>query len=122
MFKLLANPTFPAKVGIPVAGGPSVNVVFTFKHRTKTQYADWLETLNARKGKGVEGDLDTFLEMVEGWIETDAEAKKFAQDAEGMSETFSRENAGVLLEQRMSVAQSAFDTYLAELTKAREKN
>jgi hypothetical protein len=118
MFKLIANPTFPAKVGIPVAGGSPVNVVFIFKHRTKTQYAEWLDSLGKRKGTS--GDLDTFLDMVDGWIEDDAEAKKF--DAEGLSETFNRENAGMLLEQRMGVAQSTFDTYLGELTKAREKN
>jgi hypothetical protein len=34
--KLVANPTFRAKVGIPVAGGPEVPVEFVFKHRTKT--------------------------------------------------------------------------------------
>ena len=107
MFKLLADPTFEAPVAIPVAGGKSVEVPFTFKHRTKTQYAEWLDSLGKRKGKGAAGDLDTFLDMVVGWK---------------IDEEFNRENAAILLEQRMGVAQATFDVYLTELTKAREKN
>ena len=41
-FKLVAEPTFKATVNIPVAGGDSEPVEFTFKHRTKDQLENLL--------------------------------------------------------------------------------
>lgn len=37
-FKLQANPTFKAPVDIPVAGQEAEKVLFTFKHKTRTQF------------------------------------------------------------------------------------
>ncbi|MDN8612799.1 phage tail assembly chaperone [Variovorax ginsengisoli] len=109
MFKLKADPTFSAKVAIPVAGGASVEVPFTFKHRTKKQFADWLESLEERRKAraGENLDLEIVLEVIAGW---------------GIDETFSNENVEILLEERIGAAVAIRDKYIDELTKQREKN
>jgi len=43
--KLTAEPTFKAKVGIPIPGGKPVDVEFTFKHRQRSEAAAWSEHL-----------------------------------------------------------------------------
>lgn len=61
--KLVAEPTFKATVEIPIAGSAPVSVVFTFRHRTKTQLAEFTK---ASEGKS-ESDLDFVMGMVCGW-------------------------------------------------------
>lgn len=114
MFKLKADPTFSAKVEIPVAGGPSVPVVFIFKHRTQSELIEW--------DKGIQGrsDFESFMDMVQGWVTDKAEAKTF--QAEELSEEFTPENVKLLLEERIGVALATKNVYYVELTKAREKN
>lgn len=101
MFKLKADPTFSAKVAFPVAGGDSVDVSLTFKHRTKAELHKWLEDSKTR------GDEETFLDMVSGW---------------DIDEPFSKENVAVLLQHHIGVALAAYQVYLNELTRHREKN
>lgn len=100
-FKLVANPTFKAKVGIPVAGGEHVEVEFTFKHRTKTA----LEEFIASREK--QSDVDTFLEMVSGW---------------DLADEFNKENVETLLENYIGAALETFRVYLDQLVQARLKN
>lgn len=99
--KLVAAPTFKAKVPIPVAGGPSVEVEFTFKHRTKSALDEWL------KSRTEKADADSFLEMVAGWE---------------LEDEFSKANVELLLENYVGAAVATVQTYLAELVKARVKN
>jgi len=101
LFKLKADPTFEAKVAFPVAGGKSVDVLLTFKHRTKAELAKWIEGRAGRK------DAESFLDMVEGWE---------------LDEPFSKETVEVLLENRIGVALATYQTYVDELTRHREKN
>ncbi|MBT2333625.1 hypothetical protein J7E49_06870 [Variovorax paradoxus] len=101
MFKLKADPTFEAKVEFPVAGGASVPVKLTFKHRTKAELAKWLE------GRAGRSDEETFCDMVEGWE---------------INEPFSKENVAILLQHHIGVALAAYQTYVDELTRHREKN
>lgn len=61
MLKLVAEPTFKAKVAIPVAGGESVEVEFEFKHRTRDELAKYMESGNERT------DVEAVLATVVGW-------------------------------------------------------
>jgi hypothetical protein len=101
MFKLKADPTFSAKVAFPVPGGASVDVSLTFKHRTKVDLGKWLE------GRGDRSDVETFLEMVDGWA---------------LDEPFSKENVQILLDHHIGVALATYQVYIDELTRHREKN
>lgn len=99
--QLKAAPTFTAKVGIPVAGGASVPVAFTFKHRTRTQL---VEFMNSRADQS---DTDSFMEMVTAW---------------DLEEPFSREAANELLENYGGAAVAVYTAYREELLRAKEKN
>jgi len=99
--KLVANPTFAAEVGIPVAGADPVPVQFTFKHRTKTALDAWI---GARADKN---DADSFMEMVEGW---------------DLEDEYNRANVDLLLENYIGVALATYRTYINELVQAKLKN
>jgi len=95
------NPTFTAKVGIPIPGGDPVEVDFTFKHHTKDEIADWLKS----KTK-----------------ETDAEAIMFCVAAWGLDDKFNLENVKRLDQSYAGAAGAIITAYLAELRGARIKN
>ena len=98
---LVPNPTFTAKVAIPQAGGDSVEVEFTFKHRTKTELAEFV------KGRAEKSDVESFMDMVCGWELADA---------------FNEANAATLLEGYIGAALSTYQTYIDELVKHKAKN
>jgi Domain of unknown function (DUF1789). len=100
--KLIANPTFKAKVPIPVAGGESVGVEMTFKHRTKSGLEEWLKAPREDKS-----DTDIFLEMVEAW---------------DLEDPFNRENVELLLENYMGSAVATHRTYIDQLIQAKLGN
>jgi hypothetical protein len=99
--KLTANPTFKAKVGIPVAGEKPVEVEMEFKHRTKSALNEFIET---RAGKT---DLESFLDMVVGWELTDE---------------FNNDSVETLLENYAGAGLATFETYINQLVQARTKN
>lgn len=101
MFKLQAEPTFDAKVSIPVAGGKSVPVVFTFKHRLAKDLLDWDKAIKEKT------DAEAFADMVVGWE---------------IDEPFTPENVQVLLANRIGLPRAVYEVYIEELTRAREKN
>jgi hypothetical protein len=98
---LKAKPTFQAKVGIPVAGGEPVEVLFTFKHRTKTE----LETFITSREDA--SDVDSFMSMVEGW---------------DLEDTFCKESAELLLENYIGTAIATYRAYVDQLIQAKAKN
>lgn len=98
---LQADPTFTVGVPFPVAGGPSVEVRLTFRHRTKRQ----LEAFIAERAE--RSDVDTFLDMVTAW---------------DLADEMNRANVEELLDNRIGVALAVFQAYIDELTKARTKN
>ena len=100
-FSLKANPTFTAKVGFPQAGGDTVDVSLTFKHRTKSGLDEFLTSRADRT------DVDAFLEMVVGWE---------------LSDEFNRENVETLLENHIGVALATYKTYIDQLVQHRAKN
>lgn len=99
--KLNPDPTFKAKVGIPVAGSADVSVEFTFKHRTRDELRAFIEASGSRP------DEDTILEMASGWELADA---------------FTRENVALLVQNYIASGRAVFDKYVDELAKAKEKN
>lgn len=98
---LTPNPTFRAKVEIPVAGSKPVAVEFEFKHRTKTGLDSFM---NSRKGAS---DLDSLMEMVTGW---------------DLEEPFDRDGMAALLENYAGAALALYVGYVDELLAAKRKN
>jgi hypothetical protein len=94
-------PTFNADVDVPVAGGASVPVQMTFRHRTRDELDEFI------KGRANKTDDQSFMDMVVGW---------------DFEDEFSEENVRRLLQKRIGVALATFHKYIDELTKAREKN
>jgi hypothetical protein len=99
--KLVANPTFKATVGIPVAGGEPVPVEMTFKHRTKAALDEFIKT---RPDKS---DTETFMDMVTGW---------------DLEDSFSKESADTLLENYAGAGLATFRVYIDQLIQAKLKN
>lgn len=72
--RLEPNPTFVAKVGIPVPGEDKrVQVRFTFAHMSKEQFEGF-------KPEDGETDAATLLRFVKGW-HTDDVDEPFSEDA-----------------------------------------
>ena len=63
---LTAKPTFTAAVQIPVLGGGTEVVQFTFKAKRKTEFAEWLESLT-KQGEEPRKDEDVVMEIASGW-------------------------------------------------------
>lgn len=100
--KLVAAPTFKAKVPIPVAGADAVEIEFEFRHRTRSALKEWV------KSGADKSDLDSFLDMVVGWP--------------GLDDEFTRANAELLIENYGGAPLAIFKVYVGELVQAREKN
>lgn len=99
--KLVAEPTFKAKVGIPVIGADPVQVEMTFKHRTRTALQEWLKS---RDGKT---EVEVFMDFVQGWDLEDA---------------FNKENALLLVENYHGAALVALQAYVEQLSQAKLGN
>lgn len=65
-----AEPTFEEKVGIPVPGKGAVDVLFTFKHRTKDELQKFLKDTEQLKG------AEYVMKLISGWEFTDEFNKK----------------------------------------------
>jgi hypothetical protein len=98
---LNAAPTFKAKVGVPVAGGSDVDVLMTFKHRTKSQLEEFVKS---RAGKT---DVETFMDMVIAWE---------------LDDPFTTESVTLLCENYAGAGLATFHKYIDELVKAKLGN
>ena len=99
--KLTANPTFKAKVGVPVAGGAPVEVELVFKHRTQSELDAFMAS---RDGKP---NSETFLDMVQGW---------------DLEDEFNPGNVDLLLQNYIGTTVVAYRVYVDELVKTKLKN
>lgn len=100
--KLNPDPTFRAKVGIPVAGAEKPALVeFTFKHRPRSVLGPWAEQTKGAK------DVDLVLDCATGWELTDE---------------FNRENVERLCDNYPGAGLAVLRTYMTELAGLREKN
>ena len=71
--QLNPNPTFTAKVLIPIPGGEPVPVEFTFKHRDKAGLDKYLDDLRAMTDKDpVESNAAGVMMAATGWELDDA--------------------------------------------------
>ncbi len=98
--KLAAEPTFKAKVAIPVPGGESADVEFTFKHRTRDQVVEWLEKRDT-------SDIDSVKDCAMGW---------------DLDDEFNDENVTRLCQNYLGAGFAIVTAYLSELRGARAKN
>lgn len=99
--KLNPEPTFKATVRIPVPGGQSEPVEFTFKHRTATQIRSFGEECKDK------ADTEVINMLVVGWSLDDA---------------FNDENIARLIDNYPKAASAIVDGYYNELFKARLGN
>lgn len=100
-FVLKADPTFKAKVPFPVAGAEPVEVLLTFKHRTKKQLDEFVTSRTEKT------DAESFQEMVVGW---------------DLDEEFTPANVELLLENFIGVALATYRAYIDQLVQHRRGN
>lgn len=100
--KLQPDPTFKAKVEMPVPGAAPVDLEFTFKYRTKSELQAFIKASVER-----EDDAQTILEMATGWELTDP---------------FSRESIDMLVSNYITAPRVIFDKYVEEHMKVARKN
>lgn len=103
--RLQPNPTFRAKVGIPVPGQEKPEeIVCVFAHMTRDEFREFAapEVANART------DADSLNRILRGWEGVDAE--------------FSADALALLCQQYHGAAFAISSAFVAELTKARLGN
>lgn len=100
-FNLTAVPTFKADVSIAIPGGKSVNVEFTFKHRSREGFREFIESLPDRE------DIDVIKDIASGWE---------------LEEPFNAENIEKMVENYIGSGRAIIETYMRELSGARTKN
>lgn len=98
---LKANPTFKAKVGIPVAGGAAVDVEFEFRHKTKKELAEFLD------GATEMTDKSSIMATVCGWE---------------LSDPFNEDSVDQLIQNYHGAARAIVNAYLIELSQVKIKN
>lgn len=100
-FKLDPNPTFKAKVAIPVPGGKAEPVEFEFRYFTKDEY---IELFSA---KPVPSDHDLIMRIVAGWE---------------LDDEFNSDNVGKLLSNYQRAAGAIVTKFAEELGPAKLGN
>ncbi|KNE25249.1 phage tail assembly chaperone [Achromobacter spanius] len=101
-FTLNPAPTFKKKVPLPVPGAGFEEVEFTFKHRIKEEFKEFVESLAERSD-----DVQILLDIACGWELEDA---------------FNQENIDRMVEGYVGSARAVLGTYIEELSKARLGN
>jgi hypothetical protein len=102
MLKLKANPTFKAKVGIPIPGGDPVDVTFEFKAMARSKLKAFGDDMKDKENS------EFLLPLVVGW--------------DGVEAPYSQEALSELLDQYIGSGRVIWDTYVAELTASRSGN
>ncbi|OZI36285.1 hypothetical protein CEG14_14835 [Bordetella genomosp. 1] len=101
-FSLKPNPTFKLAVPLPVPGGGYSAVQFTFKHRTKDEFKDFIENQMTDME-----DTEMVLAVASGWE---------------LEEPFDEEHITTLVNNYVGSARAVFTAYIEELAKARTGN
>lgn len=100
-FTLNPSPTFKAVVTIPVPGGKGADIEWTFKHRTRDQFKELMETIESAE------DVALLMDIASGWDLEDA---------------FDEENLEKMTQNYPGSARAVFVKYIDEMTAARAKN
>jgi len=100
-FSLNPSPTFKAAVSIPVPGGRAVDIEFTFKHRTREEFKEFMDSMDSRE------DADLLMDVVCGW---------------DLDDPFNTENIEKLTQNYLGSGHAIVEKYINELTRVRVKN
>ena len=100
-FNLSANPTFKAKVAIPVPGGKPADIEFTFKHRSKDALKEFMDDMKEKE------DVDLLQDLVSGW---------------DIDDPFNAESLEKMIQNYPGSALAIYQTYMVEMSGARAKN
>lgn len=100
-FTLAIAPTFKASVDIPVPGGRPAKIEFTFKHKTRDDFKEFIDGLQGRE------DLDVLQEIVSGW---------------GLEDAFTEENLDTLVQNYPASARAITEVYISESITAKRGN
>ncbi|ATQ77904.1 hypothetical protein CR152_27915 [Massilia violaceinigra] len=106
-FSLSVAPTFKAPVAIAIPGAGEAQIIFTFKHRTKDELKEFMESLKAADTEDGPNDADVLLDIASGW---------------DLDEPFDAASLEMLTQRYMGAAQAVIGAYFGELTGARTKN
>jgi hypothetical protein len=101
-FKLTPNPTFKAKVDIPVPGDKKQTIEFEFKHKDKDAFKEFIGTIEKL------GEVDTILGIAAGWSGVDAE--------------FSADSVALLVKNYHAASSAIYRKYADELIQGRLGN
>lgn len=102
LFRVKANPTFPATVDIPIIGGEPRPLVLEMRHRRKKDLAAFLESL-----RQINQD-EAVRQIVAGWHNVDA-----AFDVDALDD---------LLQEHPHAAAEIVSAYVREVAEAKRKN
>lgn len=100
-FTLVPAPTFKAVVTIPVPGGKGADIEWTFKHRTRDQFRELMDTLEGAD------DIDLLKDIASGW---------------DLDDPFDDDSLDKLTQNYPGAARAVFAKYIDEMTAARAKN
>ena len=95
------NPTFKHTVEIPVPGGDSEPVEFTFQGKTQKEYKELMDSLSDEKDK--RSEAERFMGFVSGW---------------DIAADFTVENVTKFLQTYIGAGALVLREYTRELTKA----
>lgn len=98
---LTLDPTFQAKVQIPVAGKKPAEVEFTFKGRTRDQFQVFVDGLSGRE------DVEVILDIASGW---------------DLEDPFGKDSIEKLCQIHIGAPRAIIEKYLTEITQARSGN
>lgn len=104
---LTPKPTFTATVQIPVLGGATEPVQFTFNAKRKAEFADWLKSLDDKKAAAKRTDEVLLLEIASGWE---------------LAEEFNADNLKELEQVYPGASIAIVGVYIAEYTGAKAGN
>ena len=100
-FSLTPSPTFTSTIKFSVAGGDTASLKIDYRHKTTAELDDYLKRIKKMT------DLDAAMEIVASWE---------------LSEEFSRENVEKLFQNYGGSARAVLQSYVSELTGARQGN
>ena len=108
MFKLEPNPTFTAPVAIPLPGGETATIDFTFAHMGRDALQRFLGRVKDLP------DAEAVVDIVDDW--------SGVAGADGEPLPITDENIMALLDNYHGAALAILQTYIRELTGQRVKN
>ena len=101
-FKLKPNPTFKAKVDIPVPGDKKQSIEFEFKHKDKDAFKEFIATVEKLP------EVDVIMSIAVSWS--------------GVDEEFSEDAVTLLIKNYHAAAQAIYRKYADELIQGRLGN